>query len=1542
MNFAVRPARISLVLGVASLLALAACGAPIDSETDTPTEDAVLLDFGPRPVRDVTTDSPRPGMCIDADHDGFGIDCEHGLDCDDSDPSVTDACYRCLGNANGCPCVPNSDAVSCDLLTDTDHPLAGECHLGQRNCVEGAWGHCVAIGNEGARTITPPQPCVGVCTPGCNTAGACPNTSADLATGTGVVLGSAPAPVFCPPGSPPGGVTLQGGITPPAGTSGTGTACTGLCLRQVNCAGGTSTTLTGTVRAPTPSTYLAAGTLADPLYNAVVYVPNGPVAAFAPGITCDICGAPASGSPLVSAITGFDGAFTLSNVPTGANIPLVIQLGRWRRQIVIPNVAPCTNTVLTPDQTRLPRNQSEGDIPLMALSTGDVDGLECVLRKIGIDDSEFTVPSANGGRGRVQLYLGNGEDVAAGGAPAASALYGDASRLAGYDMVLFACEGAENRKAAADQQRIIDYTNGGGRIFATHFSYVWLFNDAPFSSTALWNAEAASPPDPILSTIDESFPKGRAMSQWLWLVNASPSPGQISLTAPRHDFDGVVAPSQDWVYANRLVAPVAGASCGPGLTLCSGTCRNLQTSPVACGACGTTCSGGGTCQSGVCACPAGWTSCSGTCRNLRADVTNCGTCGTACAAGLTCEYGVCGCPAGWTQCGTTCRDLRVDAANCGTCSNACTATGTCVGGVCACPGRGTVCFGACADTSTDTNNCGGCGNVCPVNARCSSGVCACPAGFVVCGGICVETSTDNVNCGACGTSCPSGSRRCSAGTCRASCPSGTTDCSRDCVNTSSDWGNCGGCGTTCGAREVCVAGACVPSTGLTNCTGADVDLMADALNCGSCGRACGVSQACTAGVCSNLCAAGLNFCGGTCLDVRTDRNNCGGCGRVCGAAQLCADRVCVCPGATTACGSSCVDTSDDRNNCGSCGNACGTGSVCQAGACSCPTGEAACGSACAYTASDASHCGGTCATCGVGADCVASICTCPLGFVNCGGTCRNPLTDHLACGPVGACGVSCSGSRVCSAGACVTSGCLAGSTNCGRDCVVLTTDPFNCGACGNRCAIGQSCTAGACVAPLGEAVCAGATADLRTDFNNCGACGNLCPGGSACVLGACTCTGGRTNCGGTCVTTATNATHCGGCGVTCGSGATCSSGVCTCPAGQTLCSGRCVALNTDASNCGACDTACPAPRTCAAGTCSCPAGTTLCGGVCVPMANDPANCGACGNVCTGGRTCVAGACTNPCAAGLTSCSSSCRNLQTDVGNCGACGTTCAASQTCTAGACVTACAPGLTYCNGTCLDTQTDPNNCGACAATCGTGGVCVTGACRVTNYLHYTFNTPVGSPAASQCGRAVFSDFHVNNVSNGGGRRFPAACNNTPMTAQEKILEFMLFDLASCIAPTGTSGPVCAAGTTPCGGICCLSSQTCQTVGAGTQCFTPYPATGTFTQDIDGSASCSVGSAPQWTNLVYVASTPAGTSIGATFYTAATAAGLATATGVSLGTIPMTASPIDLRAALATARVSGILPYSRVVFTLNSDATRTLTPTLSAYQVNFVCQASF
>jgi hypothetical protein len=260
-------------------------------------------------------------------------------------------------------------------------------------------------------------------------------------------------------------------------------------------------------------------------------------------------------------------------MPAGASIPLVIQTGRWRRQVTISNVARCTATPAPAALTRLPRTQSEGDIPHIAFATGSVDSLECVMRKIGVMDREFGKP---GSGGRIDLYVGDGVVKAAGppsqyfggsnagsGTPSEAALVGSASALASYDMIFFPCQGGEFDRTTTEQTNVINYANAGGRIFTTHYSYVWLFNDAPFDATARWDVGQCDlvtspdgcyqyygfPPDQP-GFIDTSFPKGQTLAQWLQVVKASTTLGQIPIDTLRWDLDGINAPSQLWMQIN--------------------------------------------------------------------------------------------------------------------------------------------------------------------------------------------------------------------------------------------------------------------------------------------------------------------------------------------------------------------------------------------------------------------------------------------------------------------------------------------------------------------------------------------------------------------------------------------------------------------------------------------------------------------------------------------------------------------------------------------------------------------------------------------------------------------------------------------------------------------------------------------------------------------------------------------------------------------------------------------------------------------------------
>jgi hypothetical protein len=347
-----------------------------------------------------------------------------------------------------------------------------------------------------------------------------------------------------------------------------GNTCRGLCTSQVTCDGGAQTTVTGTVFAGASAwTNLAP----DPVPNVLVFVPNAPLDAFTPGASCRQCGADVTGAPLVSTYTDFDGTFTLTNVPAGTSIPIVVQLGRWRSKFNF-NVPACASTAL--GTLNLPRNSGEGNIPLTAISTGSVDALECVLLKMGVAQSEFT---ADTGAGRIHLYGGDpGVNGGAlnGGNPGATvagshnepALMGTGGTFMNYDQIMFPCWGAAATKTAAELANLVTYADSGGHFFATHYSYSWLVNNGEFNNVAVWapnfdnpsGTNGAGPWTLNVSTnvpVSPPAPRSETFAKWLNKVTALsnsaatvPTNPQVSITNPRNDVHSLPdGGSVDWI-----------------------------------------------------------------------------------------------------------------------------------------------------------------------------------------------------------------------------------------------------------------------------------------------------------------------------------------------------------------------------------------------------------------------------------------------------------------------------------------------------------------------------------------------------------------------------------------------------------------------------------------------------------------------------------------------------------------------------------------------------------------------------------------------------------------------------------------------------------------------------------------------------------------------------------------------------------------------------------------------------------------------------------
>jgi hypothetical protein len=162
-----------------------------------------------------------------------------------------------------------------------------------------------------------------------------------------------------------------------------------------------------------PCTTSLSGTVYDPagqvpLDNVVVYVPADPTIALtkiSPGTSsCSACNTQIE-NYMALAVTDVTGHFSMTGVPATTNVPVVVQIGKWRRQIALSQITKCTDNKVPDPILRLPRSRAEGDLPQMAVVTGGADDLGCFLRGIGLDGSEYTAPQ---GGGRLDVYAGQG------------------------------------------------------------------------------------------------------------------------------------------------------------------------------------------------------------------------------------------------------------------------------------------------------------------------------------------------------------------------------------------------------------------------------------------------------------------------------------------------------------------------------------------------------------------------------------------------------------------------------------------------------------------------------------------------------------------------------------------------------------------------------------------------------------------------------------------------------------------------------------------------------------------------------------------------------------------------------------------------------------------------------------------------------------------------------------------------------------------------------------------------------------------------------
>jgi hypothetical protein len=329
----------------------------------------------------------------------------------------------------------------------------------------------------------------------------------------------------------------------------TGGNCTGLHCQIADCPAGSDTIVTGRLFAPNGR---------DPVPGAQIYVPDQGLAEFPNSVSCDLCndvdGAAASTR------TAWDGTFTLPRVPAGASIPIVFQLGRFRR-VKYMEVDPCIQQSPPADPNvqgvRLPHRDAEGDagdsIPKIAVGTGDYDQIECVLSRMGIE--------------KFDLY----SDRLPGDPPPTigtlDALLRDGNKLNGYNILVVNCTENEFQATVSDpavKKNLNDFVSKGGRLYITDWAYDVIEQVPEFAPYVCFEPQSIGPimcgggpqtptgADSTDAYSNSALVKDDDMAQWLTqfpnvIDNTRHVQVQYSFVIVNSVADAMIYPTKTWV-----------------------------------------------------------------------------------------------------------------------------------------------------------------------------------------------------------------------------------------------------------------------------------------------------------------------------------------------------------------------------------------------------------------------------------------------------------------------------------------------------------------------------------------------------------------------------------------------------------------------------------------------------------------------------------------------------------------------------------------------------------------------------------------------------------------------------------------------------------------------------------------------------------------------------------------------------------------------------------------------------------------------------------
>ena len=298
---------------------------------------------------------------------------------------------------------------------------------------------------------------------------------------------------------------------------------------------GCTTTLSGTVYDP-------AG--ANPLYNVVVFIPNDPNGALTPikqgTNTCNTCDV-SIGDYVTATTSGPDGKFTLTGVPATTHVPLVVQIGKWRREVfllageslhqqrgprLVADAPPCEaiRGRHSADGSRHRRRRQPRLLPQRGRARPErVLGAPCRRAARHLSGAGRGRGGRGGGGGSGAPGLSSGGTAGNCTSDNPACVWNSKANLEAYDIVLLACEGdtydpaesmnTNTNKTTSSKQALHDWLDEGGKVFATHFHYTWFKNGpADFQGVATWLGNSGGQ-DNALYDIDTSFFKGMVLQQ---------------------------------------------------------------------------------------------------------------------------------------------------------------------------------------------------------------------------------------------------------------------------------------------------------------------------------------------------------------------------------------------------------------------------------------------------------------------------------------------------------------------------------------------------------------------------------------------------------------------------------------------------------------------------------------------------------------------------------------------------------------------------------------------------------------------------------------------------------------------------------------------------------------------------------------------------------------------------------------------------------------------------------------------------------------------